>query len=114
MSSALPLRIAIVGAGPAGFYAAAHLLASETPVEVDMFDRKPGFRFLGGTELGRDVHRSELRSRYHAVLYAIGAATDRRLGIPGEDLPGSEAATTFVGWDNGHPDHPDHEFDLDV
>jgi ferredoxin--NADP+ reductase len=145
MPSDSPLRVAIVGAGPAGFYAAAHLLASDTPVEVDMFDRlptpfglvragvapdhpkiktvtrvfektarKPGFRFLGGVELGRDVHRSELRERYHAVLYSIGAATDRRLGIPGEDLPGSEAATTFVGWYNGHPDHPDREFDLDV
>ena len=145
MPSDSPLRVAIVGAGPAGFYAAAHLLASDTPVEVDMFDRlptpfglvragvapdhpkiktvtrvfektarKPGFRFLGGVELGRDVHRSELRERYHAVLYSIGAATDRRLGIPGEDLPGSEAATTFVGWYNGHPDHPDRQFDLDV
>jgi ferredoxin--NADP+ reductase len=145
MPSDSPFRVAIVGAGPAGFYAAAHLLASDTAVEVDMFDRlptpfglvragvapdhpkiksvvrvfektarKPGFRFLGGVELGRDVHRSELRERYHAVLYSIGAATDRRLGIPGEDLPGSEAATTFVGWYNGHPDHPDREFDLDV
>src|SRR3954452_23480158 len=145
MPSESPLHIAIVGAGPAGFYAAAHLLASETPVQVDMFDRLPtpfglvragvapdhpkiksvvrvfektarkdGFRFLGGVELGRDVHRSELRARYHAVLYSIGAATDRRLGIPGEDLPGSEAATAFVGWYNGHPDFVDHEFDLDV
>ena len=52
--------------------------------------------------------------RYHAVIYAVGAATDRRLGIPGEDLPGSDAATTFVGWYNGHPDHPDREFDLNV
>ncbi len=74
---------------------------------------KPGFRFFGGVELGRDLHRSDLLERYDAVLYAIGAATDRRLGIPGEDLPGSEAATTFVGWYNGHPDHPDREFDLD-
>ena len=73
---------------------------------------KEGFRFFGGVELGRDLHRAELLERYHAVIYAIGAATDRRLGIPGEDLPGSEAATTFVGWYNGHPDYPDREFDL--
>ena len=64
---------------------------------------KEGFRFFGGVELGRDLHRADLLERYHAVIYAIGAATDRRLGIPGEDLPGSEAATTFVGWYNGHP-----------
>lgn len=137
------LRVAIVGAGPAGFYAAGHLLAGDRPVTVDLFDRLPtpfglvragvapdhpkiksvvriyektaakeGFRFFGGVELGRDLHRTDLLERYHAVIYAIGAATDRRLGIPGEDLPGSEAATTFVGWYNGHPDHPDREFDL--
>ena len=75
---------------------------------------KEGFRFFGGVELGRDLHRADLLERYHAVIYAIGAATDRRLGIPGEDLPGSEAATTFVGWYNGHPDHPDREFDLEL
>ena len=73
---------------------------------------KEGFRFFGGVELGRDFHRADLLERYHAVIYAIGAATDRRLGIPGEDLSGSEAATAFVGWYNGHPDHPDREFDL--
>jgi ferredoxin--NADP+ reductase len=137
------LRVAIVGAGPAGFYAAGHALATERPVAVDLFDRLPtpfglvragvapdhpkiksvvrvyektaakeGFRFFGGVELGRDFHRGDLLERYHAIIYAIGAATDRRLGIPGEDLPGSEAATTFVGWYNGHPDHPDREFDL--
>ena len=122
------LRVAIVGAGPAGFYAAGHLLAADRPVRVDLFDRLPtpfglvragvapdhpkiksvvrvyektaakeGFRFFGGVELGRDLHRADLLERYHAVIYAIGAAIDRRLGIPGEDLPGSEAATTFVG-----------------
>ena len=73
---------------------------------------KEGFRFFGGVELGRDLHRADLLERYHAVIYAIGAAIDRRLGIPGEDLQGSEAATDFVGWYNGHPDYPDHEFDL--
>jgi ferredoxin--NADP+ reductase len=143
-SNSVPhLRTAIVGAGPAGFYAAGHLLGGERPVRVDLFDRLPtpfglvragvapdhpkiksvvrvyektaaqeGFRFFGGVELGRDLHRADLLERYHAVIYAIGAATDRRLGIAGEDLRGSEAATTFVGWYNGHPDHPDREFDL--
>jgi ferredoxin--NADP+ reductase len=137
------MRVAVIGAGPAGFYAAGHLLAADGPVRVDLFDRLPtpfglvragvapdhpkiksvvriyektaakeGFRFFGGVELGRDLHRADLLERYHAVLYAIGAATDRRLGIPGEELAGSEAATTFVGWYNGHPDHPDRDFDL--
>jgi ferredoxin--NADP+ reductase len=139
-----PLRVAVVGAGPAGFYAAGHVLAGGAHVRVDLFDRLPtpfglvragvapdhpkiksvvrvyektaakeGFRFFGGVELGRDLHRADLLERYHGVIYAIGAATDRQLGIPGEDLPGSEPATTFVGWYNGHPDYPDREFDLD-
>ena len=143
MPSDQELRVAIVGAGPAGFYAAGHLLAADPPARVDLFDRLPtpfglvragvapdhpkiksvvrvyektaakeGFRFFGGVELGRDLHRADLLARYHAVIYAIGAAIDRRLGIPGEDLPGSEAATDFVGWYNGHPDYPDREFDL--
>jgi ferredoxin--NADP+ reductase len=138
------LRVAIVGAGPAGFYAAGALLDAQRSISVDLFDRLPtpfglvragvapdhpkiksvvrvyektaakeGFRFFGGVELGRDLHRADLLERYHAVIYAIGAATDNRLGIPGEDLRGSEAATTFVGWYNGHPDYCDHEFDLD-
>ena len=142
-SSNQELRVAIVGAGPAGFYAAGHLLNADRPVRVDLFDRLPtpfglvragvapdhpkiksvvrvyektaakeGFRFFGGIELGRDLHRADLLERYDAVIYAIGAAIDRRLGIPGEDLPGSEAATDFVGWYNGHPDYPDREFDL--
>ena len=143
MSSDQALRVAVVGAGPAGFYAAGHLLNAEGPVRVDLFDRLPtpfglvragvapdhpkiksvvrvyektaakeGFRFFGGVELGRDLHRADLLERYHAVIYAIGAAVDRRLGIPGEDLPGSEPATDFVGWYNGHPDYADREFDL--
>jgi ferredoxin--NADP+ reductase len=143
-SSEQHLRVAIVGAGPAGFYAAGALLDSGRPMRVDLFDRLPtpfglvragvapdhpkiksvtriyektaakeGFRFFGGVQLGRDLHRADLLDRYQAVIYAIGAATDRRLGIPGEDLPGSEPATTFVGWYNGHPDYCDYEVDLD-
>jgi ferredoxin--NADP+ reductase len=139
-----PIRIAIVGSGPAGFYAAEQLLtAKDLDVRVDMFERlatpwglvragvapdhpnikavtrryektaaKEGFRFFGNVEVGHDVSVEELRAHYHAVLYAFGAAADRRLGIPGEDLAGSHSSTEFVGWYNGHPDYRDHEFDL--
>ena len=139
-----PLRVAIVGSGPAGFYAADRLLRREdTTVEVDMFDRLPtpfglvrggvapdhpkiksvirvyektaardGYRFFGNVELGRDLSAPELAEHYHAVVYAYGAETDRHLGIPGEDLPGSGPATAFVGWYNAHPDYTDMEFDL--
>ncbi len=139
-----PVRIAVVGAGPAGFYAAGHLLKdSAGRIEVDMLERlptpwglvrsgvapdhpkiksvtrvyektaaHPRFRYFGNVELGRHVSREELRSYYHAVVYATGAPADRPLGISGEDLPGSWPATEFVGWYNGHPDHPHLEFDL--
>ena len=139
-----PLHVAVVGSGPAGFYAAGALLASEDPrVEVDLIDRlptpwglvrlgvapdhpnikavsrafekiasQPGFRFLGNVEVGRDVTQAELAELYGAVVYAFGAQTDRRLGIPGEDLPGSWPATAFVAWYNGHPDFRGLEFDL--
>jgi ferredoxin--NADP+ reductase len=70
------------------------------------------FRFMGGVCLGTDVTREELLGHYHAVVYAVGSADDRRLGIPGEDLAGCHAATEFVAWYNGHPDYADHEFDL--
>jgi ferredoxin/flavodoxin---NADP+ reductase len=142
--SATPLRVAVVGSGPAGFYAADALLRSEDPpVEVDLIDRlptpwglvrlgvapdhenikavsrafektaaRPGFRFFGNVEVGSTVSHEELAERYDAVVYTVGAQTDRRLGIPGEDLPGSWAATEFVAWYNGHPDFQDREFDL--
>ncbi len=74
--------------------------------------QRPGFRFLGNVEVGRDVSHDELAGLYDAVVYAVGAQTDRRLGIPGEDLPGSWPATAFVAWYNGHPDFQDLEFDL--
>jgi ferredoxin--NADP+ reductase len=143
-SASNPLRVAIVGSGPAGFYAADHLLRQEeVAVEVDVFDRLPtpfglvragvapdhpkiksvirvyektaareGFRFFGNVEVGRHLSATELAERYHAVVYAYGTATDRHLGIPGEGLPGSHAATAFVAWYNAHPDFADHEFDL--
>ena len=139
-----PLRVAIVGSGPAGFYTAEHLLKREdVAVEVDMFDRLPtpyglvragvapdhpkiksvirmyektatreGFRFFGNVDVGAEVTVADLSERYHAVIYAYGTATDRHLGIPGEDLPGSHAATEFVNWYNAHPDFADREFDL--
>ncbi len=143
--SANPLRVAVVGSGPAGFYAAGALLDAEVPVEVDMIERlptpwglvrlgvapdhpklksvsraferiadKPGFRFLGNVELGRDLQHGDLAQLYDAVVYAVGAQSDRRLGIPGEDLPGSWSATEFVAWYNGHPDFQDLSFDLNV
>ena len=142
-----PLRVAIVGSGPAGFYAAGHLLKNKArpdlAVQVDMFDRlptpwglvrggvapdhpnikavsrvyektaaHPEFRFYGNVEIGADLMHEDLVDRYHAVIYAVGAQTDRQMGIPGEDLPGSWAATAFVAWYNGHPDFRDLEFDL--
>jgi ferredoxin/flavodoxin---NADP+ reductase len=75
---------------------------------------KPGFRFLGNVEVGRDLSHAELVSLYDAVVYAFGAQTDRRLEIPGEDLAGSWSATEFVAWYNGHPDHQELPFDLNV
>ena len=144
MPTSRPFRVAVVGSGPSGFYAATQLLASTDPeFEVDLYDRLPTpfglvragvapdhpkikavtkafdktaeherFRFAGGVELGTDVSRDDLRSHYHAVVYAVGTATDRRMGIPGEDLRGSHAATEFVAWYNGHPDYSGLEFDL--
>jgi ferredoxin/flavodoxin---NADP+ reductase len=138
-----PLRVAVVGSGPAGFYAADALLKADPPAEVDMIERlptpwglvrfgvapdhenikavsraferiatRPGFRFFGNVGVGEDVTHEELAEVYDAVLYSVGAQTDRRLGIPGEDLPGSWAATEFVAWYNGHPDYQHLEFDL--
>jgi len=143
MPEAERLKVAVVGSGPAGFYAADALLRGQPPCAVDLFERlpvpfglvrygvapdhqtikrvqaafertasQPGFRFFGNVEAGRDVSVDELRRGYHAVLFATGAALDRRLEIPGEDLKGSYAATSFVGWYNGHPDFVDLEFSL--
>ena len=72
----------------------------------------PRFRFFGNLTFGEHVSREELLAHYHAIVYATGSPTDRPLGIEGEDLHGSHAATEFVGWYNGHPDHPDLEVDL--
>jgi ferredoxin--NADP+ reductase len=134
-------RAAIVGAGPSGFYAADALLKAGFAVDVfDALPTPYGlvragvapdhpkiksvirvyaktathesFRFFGGVSLGVDISPQDLLARYHAVIYAVGTATDNRLGIPGEDRPGSHAATEFVAWYNGHPHFADHMFDL--
>src|SRR4030095_6262903 len=117
------LRVRVVGAGPAGFYAAGALLDADVPIEVDMFERlptpwglvrlgvapdhpklktvsvaferiadRPGFRFVGNVEVGRDVQHGDLARLYDAVVYSVGAQSDRRLGIPGEELPGAGGA----------------------
>jgi ferredoxin/flavodoxin---NADP+ reductase len=75
---------------------------------------RPGFRFFGNVEVGSTVSHDELLAIYDAVVYTVGAQTDRRLGIPGEDLPGSWPATAFVAWYNGHPDFQELDFDLDT
>src|SRR5689334_17747336 len=137
-----PLRVAIVGAGPAGAFAAA-AIRQWGNAEVDLFERLPtpwgllrggvapdhqeikrladrfdsetfarGSRFFGNVEVGVDISHSELMESYNAVIYATGAQTDKALEIPGEDLPGSWAATEFVAWYNGHPDYRSLEFDL--
>ncbi|OUS93168.1 FAD-dependent oxidoreductase [Rhodococcus sp. NCIMB 12038] len=74
--------------------------------------RRDGFTFHLGVEVGRDVTLDEVLAHHHAVIHASGASGDRRLGIPGEDLPGSYAAREFVAWYNGHPDHAERTFDL--
>ena len=138
-----PLRVAIIGSGPSGFYAAQALMKAEIEVQIDILERlpspyglvrlgvapdhpkiknvigvferiaaKPNCRFLGNVTVGRDITVEELRRHYDALIFANGAETDRRLNIPGEDLPGSYTATEFVAWYNGHPDYRDREFDL--
>ena len=78
----------------------------------DRTARRNGFTFHLGVEVGRDVTLDEVLAHHHAVIHASGASGDRRLGIPGEDLPGSYAAREFVAWYNGHPDHAERTFDL--
>lgn len=142
-SESNPLRVAVVGSGPSGFYATEALLKSDFAVEVDLIERlpapfglvrngvapdhpklkqaievykkiaeSPGFSFIGNVMVGEDVQAEDLQRTHHAVIYTCGAETDRKLGIPGEDLPGSYTATEFVGWYNGHPDYRDRSFDL--
>ncbi len=78
----------------------------------DKIAASPTFRFYGHVDFGKDITHDDLTQHYHQIVYAVGAQTDRRMGIPGEDLPGSHPATEFVGWYNAHPDYRDLQFDL--
>jgi ferredoxin--NADP+ reductase len=134
--SARPLRVTVVGAGPAGIFTAAALTDQDAvPVEVHVLDRLPtpfglvrygvapdhtairdlrrslqrvlerdAVRFTGNVEVGRDISLAELEASAHAVVFSYGAARDRALGIPGDQLPGSIPATDLVSWYCGHPD----------
>ncbi len=135
------LRVAVVGTGPAASYTASALLTTSAEVTMldrleqpgglvrfgvapDHRDtRKIGARFetvhrnprvevVLGTEVGRDVTHEQLLAHHDAVVYAVGASADRALGVPGEDLPGSLPARTFVGWYNDHPEVPADVVDL--
>ena len=139
-----PLRVAVIGSGPSGFYAIQALFkTANLNVQADLLDRMPTpfglvrsgvapdhqkiknvvrvydkiasdtrFRFFGNVELGRDLHMEDLRARYDAIILATGNESDRRLGIPGEDLAGVHSATEFVGWYNAHPDFQSRSFNL--
>ena len=137
-----PLHVAIVGAGPAALYAADALVRKAsvtvdvfdrlpTPHGLVRFGvapdhpatklvergygttaNKKNFNYFLNVNVGTDITHAELTERYHAVIYAVGAATDKRLSIPGEDLAGSISATEFVAWYNGHPDYAALEYDL--
>lgn len=143
-TEARPLRVAIVGAGPAGFYAAEALLKQKNLVcLIDFFNRFPTpfglvregvapdhqsiksvtriydriagdarVRYFGHVTFGKDIVHEDLKTFYDQIIYAVGAQSDRKMGIPGEDLAGSFPATAFVGWYNGHPDYRDLQFDL--
>lgn len=137
-----PLRVAIVGSGPSAMYAADELLTrpdvsvtvlDRLPVPYglarygvapdhartrqvsrlfDVISAQPGFGSYFDVEVGKHISHEELLAYHHAVIYAVGASADRKLGIPGEGLAGNVSATDFVAWYNGHPDHVDREFDL--
>ncbi len=138
-----PLRVAIVGSGPSGFYAAEALFKSDINVKVDMLERLPSpyglvrsgvapdhpklkqaillydkiaqspeFNLIANVTVGKDISVDELRESHHAIIFTCGAESDRKLGIPGEDLAGSYTATEFVAWYNGHPDYRQRQFDL--
>jgi ferredoxin--NADP+ reductase len=139
-------KVAIVGAGPAGYFAALalnNLQSEELQFSIDMIERLPtpwglvrsgvapdhpkiktvakvfekvaneqNFRLFANVELGTDVTIEQLKEMYDAVVIATGSALGKRLGIPGEDLPGSMSAAAFVPWYNSHPDFKDEEIDL--
>ncbi|GKT29789.1 FAD-dependent oxidoreductase, partial [Aduncisulcus paluster] len=122
------IRVAVIGAGPAGIYAADILTKEHEQAQVDVFDRLPApyglvrygeiikalrrvlsrdeIRFIGNVHYGTDIKLSELRRFYDAVIFSTGARADRGLDIPGIDLPESYGAADFVSWYDGHPDVP--------
>lgn len=140
-----PYRIAVVGAGPAGFYTAGALLDRlGENVSIDIIERllapyglvrygvapdhpnikavtrvyekvalNERVRFLGNVTVGTDVPVRDLGTFYDVVVYAVGAQTDRVLGIPGEEFQGSIASTAFVSWYNAHPDFAEFALSLD-
>jgi NADPH-dependent glutamate synthase beta subunit-like oxidoreductase len=128
-------RVAIVGAGPSGFYAADGLLRTNPDLHIDVIDRlptphgliragvapdhqgtkavarqfdrllaRPDLRFAGNIEIGRDLSWDELMTGYDAIIVATGMVIDKKLGVPGEELPHVWGSWRFVGWLNGHPD----------
>lgn len=136
--------IAVIGSGPAGFFAAEALLKQES-VEVHLFERLPApyglvrygvapdhqkikavskgfdrtasdsrFRYFGNVTIGRDLHTHELAEMYDQIVFAHGCEASRELGVAGESLPGVHSALTFVSWYNGHPDYVEHPINLDV
>ena len=139
-------KVAIVGAGPAGYFAAQalqNLQNEELQFSIDMIERlptpwglvrsgvapdhpkiktvakvfekvanEPNFRLFANVELGSDLTIEQLKEKYDAVVIATGSALGKKLGIPGEDLPGSMSAATFVPWYNAHPDFKDESIDL--
>ncbi len=138
------VRVAVIGSGPSGLYTADelskhdcvsvdvldrlpcpygllrygvapdHLKMKSLEITLRKILERPGVRFLGGVELGSGLTVDELRDYYDAVVYATGSPVDRRLSIPGEDLPGSFSATEFVAWYCGHPDAEVDAFTLDA
>jgi ferredoxin--NADP+ reductase len=139
-------KVAIVGAGPAGYFAAQalqNLQNEELTFSIDLIERLPtpwglvrsgvapdhpkiktvakvfekvatagNVRLFAHVELGKDVSMEDLKARYDAVVIATGSSLGKKLGIPGEDLPGSMSAATFVPWYNAHPDFKDESVDL--
>lgn len=143
-SAERPLRVAVIGAGPSGFYAVQEWLRqNNVHVSIDLIEQLPAphglvrygvapdhqkiksvtklydriaadprVRFLGNVRFGVDLSHEDVLQHYDQVIYTVGAQTDRRLDIPGEDLIGSYPATDFVAWYNGHPDYAHLTFDL--
>lgn len=140
-------KVAIVGAGPAGYFAAQalqNLANEERSFSIDMIERLPtpwglvrsgvapdhpkiktvskvfekiatteSFQLFCNVELGKDISLVELQEMYDAVVIATGSSRGKKLGIPGEDLPGSLSAADFVPWYNAHPDYVGVNVQLD-